>query len=74
MQTLIDISAAEEDFFVAILNNILAYKKESKKQIWDSSVCLSLNKWATKLQPWCVLVLIQVETFWDRGVSLSWNK
>ena len=44
MQTLIDISAVEEDFFIAILNDILTYKKESKKQIWDSSVCLSLNK------------------------------
>lgn len=41
MQTLIDISVVEEEFFVAMLNSILAYKKESKKQIWDYSVCLS---------------------------------
>ena len=41
MQTLIDISAVDEEFFVSMLNSILAYKKESKKQIWDSSVYLS---------------------------------
>ncbi len=51
MQTLIDLSAVEDDFFIAMLNSILAYKKESKKLIWDSRVCLPLNKWATKLQP-----------------------
>lgn len=59
MQTLIDISAVDEEFFVSMLNSILAYKKESKKQIWDSSVCLSLNKWALNCNP---------------NVCLSWYK
>lgn len=33
MQTLIDISAVDDDFFVAMLNNILAYKKEAKNEL-----------------------------------------
>lgn len=31
MQTLIDISALNDEFFIAILNSILEYKKKFKK-------------------------------------------
>ena len=44
MQTLIDISAVDEELVIAMLNSILSHKKKSKSQVWDSSVCLSLNK------------------------------